>query len=126
MKDIVICNMMRTLDFPYDVAFLYPYELHNEKILKDNIDIVSSKIMEYIKENELLGQSIQILRFLKFESQQEKQKSFIDDCKRRLKEIIEEFNKDIKPYYWEIIKDTYDNEMNMKIKANYVFFLKKY
>jgi hypothetical protein len=127
MNDVMLCNIMATPDFQYDIIIMYPREVHNEKIFKDNLNNVIEPLKLYIKESEMLDGNRQVFKHLKFESQQNKQKAFIIEGENILKGLLDEMNKDIKPYYWMIHKDidTFDSESNMRIKADYILALEK-
>jgi hypothetical protein len=123
----MIINILPTPEFQHSILFMCPRELYNEKILKDNIENLPSLFKLYIKENEILEGNKQVIKHLKFESQQAKQKAFIDDCERVLKELSEKMNDGIAPYFWKFYKDidSFDYESNMQIKADYVLALEK-
>lgn len=127
MQDVIVLNMMKTPDFPYDIVFMYPDEIHNEKIFKGNLEVIPSLLRLYIQEKEMIEGNKQVLKHLKFESQQEKQKKFIADGENVLRGLLDKMNKDIKPYYWVIHKgiDSFDYESNMRIKADYVLAIEK-
>lgn len=127
MSNFMIMNILPTPEFQYSIIFMYPRELDNEKILKDNIEKLLPLFKLYIKEYEMLEGSKQVMKHLKFESQRAKQKTFIDDCERVLKELSEKMNNGIAPHFWKFYThiDTFDYESNIQIKADYVLALEK-
>ena len=69
MSNFMIMNILPTPEFQYSIIFMYPRELDNEKILKDNIENLLPLFKLYIKEYEMLEGSKQVMKHLKFESQ---------------------------------------------------------
>jgi hypothetical protein len=127
LKDVMFMEMIPTPEFWHTVLFMFPSELSNETILKDNLKNLPSLFKLYIKEKEMLEGNIQVLKHLKFKSQQDKQKEFINDCERVLKELSDKMDNGIAPYSWKMYTniDTYDDESGRQIKADYVLALEK-
>lgn len=98
-----------------DLYILYPLELADEQILKDNIPKMLKVIREYIHESETYLRCMDKSKEFYFNSQM---KSFVDEAhnhQEKVDELAEIMNEGISPYAWG-----YYNTMN-----GYIVFLVK-
>lgn len=94
---------------------MYPLELADEQILKDNIPKMLKVIREYIHESETYLRCMDKSKEFYFNSQM---KSFVDEAhnhQEKVDELAEIMNEGISPYAWG-----YYNTMN-----GYIVFLVK-
>ena len=85
------------------VLILYPYELRNEPILKDNIHKMTKVIREYIKESEMYRKCVDIIPNLIWDSQKISMQNEAD-------ELAEKMNEGISPYAW-YVKGRFNGEI---------------
>lgn len=98
-----------------DLYILYPSELANEQILKDNISKMLKVIREYIEESELYKECMDRVDKLHFDSQKIVMINEAHSHQNKADELAEIMNEGISPYAW------YDyNTMN-----GYVVYLDK-
>ena len=92
------------------VLILYPYELSNESILKDNIPKMIKVIREYIKESEMYRKCVDTIPNLIFDSQKLSMQNEADEHQRKADELAEIMNKGISPYAW-YVKGRFNGEI---------------
>lgn len=92
------------------VLILYPYELSNEPILKDNIPKMTKVIREYIKESEMYRKCVDTIPNLIWDSQKLSMQNEADEHQRKADELAEIMNEGISPYVW-YVKDRFDGEI---------------
>lgn len=107
------------------VLILYPYELSNEPILKDNIPKMTKVIREYIKESEMYRKCVDTIPNLIWDSQKLSMQNEADEHQRKADELAEIMNEGISPYAWYIHKnfDRYIDDIHYK--ADYLVYLEK-
>ena len=84
------------------ILILYPYELSNEPILKDNIPKMTKVIREYIKESEMYRKCIDTIPNLIWDSQKISMQNEADEHQRKADELSETINDGISPYVWYV------------------------
>lgn len=124
-EDIMIIESFMTPDFPYKVIRLFPDELCEEEIFKNNLSHILDDLKELIRESKSLEGNQRILECLKFDSQKEKQLKLIDENRKRIYEIDDKMNKEISPYTWVIHKDFHGYLFGKYVQADYVLTLCK-
>lgn len=77
------------------ILILYPYELRDEQILKDNILKMTKVIREYIKESEIYRKCVDSIPNLIWDSQKISMQNEAD-------ELAEKMNEGISPYAWYV------------------------
>ena len=82
------------------ILILYPYELRNEKILRDNIEKMSQVIREYIKVVEKHRNCIKTISNLIWDSQKIAIRNEANELQRRIDDLSLKINEGISPYYW--------------------------
>ena len=92
------------------VLILFPYDLSNEPILKDNILKMTKVVTEYIKEFELYRKCVDIIPNLIWDSQKISMQNEADEHKRKVDELAEKMNEGISPYAW-YIKGRFNGEI---------------
>lgn len=92
------------------VLILYPYELSNEPILKDNIPKMTKVIREYIKESEMYRKCVDTIPNLIWDSQKLSMQNEADEHQRKADELAEIMNEGISPYAW-YVKGRFDGEI---------------
>ena len=80
------------------VLILYPYELSNEPILKDNIPKMAKVIREYIKESEMYRKCVDTIP------------NEANKHQRKTDELAEKMNEGISPYAW-YVKGSFNGEI---------------
>lgn len=124
MQELVIMDYFAfSDDFPYTVKWLFPRELNREKIFQDNLSHTLSDLKELVREIDMLNGNQRILETLKFDSQKEKQKKYIEENKRKIDEIDKRMNEEIAPYRWRIAKNIDTWLEGQYIKADYLLAL---
>ena len=83
-----------------DLYVLYPSELANEQILKDNIPKMLKVIKEYISDLDLLSYVMQELGNLYFDSQKTVIINEAHNHQEKADELAEIMNEGISPYAW--------------------------
>lgn len=83
-----------------DVYILYPSELKNEQILKDNIPKMLKVIKKYISESELYGYYMDRVDKLLFDSQKIAMINEAHSHQEKADELAEIMNDGISPYAW--------------------------
>lgn len=83
-----------------DLYVLYPSELKNEQILKDNIPKMLKLIKKYISESELYGYYMSRVDKLHFDSQKMAMINEADSHQEKADELAEIMNEGINPYAW--------------------------
>lgn len=83
-----------------DIYILYPSELKDERILKDNIQKMLNVIREYISECKLYVHCMSKADRLHFDSQKTAMINEASDHQRRGDELAEIMNEGISPYAW--------------------------
>lgn len=92
------------------VLILYPYELSNESILKDNIPKMTKVIREYIKESEIYRKCVDSIPNLIWDSQKISMQNEADEHQRKADELAEKMNDGISPYAW-YVKGKFNGEI---------------
>lgn len=124
MQDFLIMDSFSfSGDFPYTVKWLFPRELNKEKIFQDNLSHTLSDLRELVREIDLLNGNQRVLETLKFDSQKEKQKKYIEENKKKIDEIDKRMNEEIAPYRWRISKNVDTWFEGLYIKADYLLTL---
>lgn len=124
MQDFLIMDSFSfSGDFPYTVKWLFPRELNREKIFQDNLSHTLSDLKELVREIDLLNGNQRVLETLKFDSQKEKQKKYIEENKKKIDEIDKRMNEEIAPYRWRISKNVDTWFEGLYIKADYLLTL---
>ena len=92
----------RILSFTYgkDLYVLYPSELEDEQILKDNIPKMLKVIREYIEESELYKKCMDRVDKLHFDSQKTAMINEAHSHQEKADELAEIMNEGISPYAW--------------------------
>lgn len=116
-------ELMPTEHMDSRVVILYPYELRNEPILKDNIPKMTKVIREYIKESEMYRKCIDTIPNLIWDSQKLSMQNEADEHQRKADELAEIMNEGISPYAWYVKKnfDKYIDDIHYK--ADYFVYL---
>lgn len=83
-----------------DVYILYPSELKDEQILKDNIPKMLKVIKKYISESELYGYYMSRVDKLYFDSQKTAMINEANSHQEKADELAEIMNEGISPYAW--------------------------
>lgn len=83
-----------------DLYVLYPSELKNEQILKDNIPKMLKVIKKYISESELYGYYMSRVDKLHFDSQKIAMINEAHSHQEKADELAEIMNEWISPYAW--------------------------
>lgn len=83
-----------------DVYILYPSELKNEQILKDNIPKMLKVIKKYISESELYGYYMSRVDKLHFDSQKTAMINEANSHQEKADGLAEIMNEGISPYAW--------------------------
>lgn len=92
------------------VLILYPYELRNEPILKDNISKMTKVIREYIKESEIYRKCVDSIQNLIWDSQKISMQNEANEHQRKADELSEQMNNGISPYAW-YVKGRFNGEI---------------
>ena len=98
-----------------DLYILYPSELANEQIIKDNIPKMLKVIREYIKESELYKKCMNSVDKFHFNSQKITMINEAHNHQEKEDKLAEVMNEGISPYAWY-----YYNTMN-----GYIVYLDK-
>lgn len=115
LRSDMVYERILSLSCEKDLYILYPLELADEQILKDNIQKMLKVIREYIHESETYLRCMDKSKEFYFNSQM---KSFVDEAhnhQEKVDELAEIMNEGISPYAWG-----YYNTMN-----GYIVFLVK-
>lgn len=115
LRSDLMYERILSLSCEKDLYILYPLELADEQILKDNIPKMLKVIREYIHESETYLRCMDKSKEFYFNSQM---KSFVDEAhnhQEKVDELAEIMNEGISPYAWG-----YYNTMN-----GYIVFLVK-
>jgi hypothetical protein len=83
-----------------DLYILYPSELANEQIIKDNIPKMLKVIREYIKESELYNGYMNRVDKFHFDSQKTAMINETHRHQEKADELAEIMNEGISPYAW--------------------------
>lgn len=92
------------------ILILYPYELRNEPILKDNISKMTKVIREYIKESEMYRKCVDSIQNLIWDSQKISMQNEADEHQRKTDKLAEKMNEGISPYVW-YVKGSFNGEI---------------
>ena len=92
------------------ILILYPYELRNEPILKDNIHKMTKVIREYIKESEMYIKCVDTISNLIWDSHKISMQNEADEHQRKADELAEIMNEGISPYAW-YVKGRFNGEI---------------
>lgn len=107
------------------ILILYPYELRNEQILKDNISQMIKIIREYIKESEMYRKCVDTIPNLIWDSQKISMQNEADEHQRKADELAEIMNEGISPYAW-YVKGSFNGEIGgFHYNVNYIVYLEK-
>ena len=93
------------------ILILYPYELSNEQILKDNISKMTKVIREYIKESDMYRKYVDMIPNLIWDSQKISMQNEADEHQRKADELAEIMNEGISPYAW-YVEGSFNGEIN--------------
>lgn len=121
-SDVCIQELM-SMNYIDRILIMYPYELRNEKILKDNILKMTNVIREYINESELYRQCVNTIPDLIWDSQKDSMQNEADEHQRRADELSEVMNDGISPYHWCVYKNFDQYIDGIHYKANYFIYL---
>lgn len=83
-----------------DLYVLYPSELEDEQILKDNIPKMLKVIREYIDESELYKKCMDRVNRFHFDSQKTAMTNEAHSPQEKADELAEIMNEGISPYVW--------------------------
>ena len=105
------------------ILIMYPYELRDEQILKDNIPKMTKVIREYIKESEMYRKCVDSIQNLIWDSQKISMQNEANEHQRKADELSEQMNNGISPYAWYVKKnfDKYIDDIHYK--ADYFVYL---
>lgn len=103
-------ELMSTEYMDKRVLILYPYELSNEPILKDNIPKMTKVIREYIKESEIYRKCVDTIPNLIWDSQKISMQNEAYEHQRKADELTEKMNEGISPYAW-YVKGSFNGEI---------------
>lgn len=92
------------------ILILYPYELSNELILKDNISKMTKVVRECIKDSEMYRKCVDIIPNLIWDSQKLSMQNEADEHQRKADELAEIMNEGISPYAW-YVKGRFNGEI---------------
>lgn len=123
-EDMVV-SIVNFTPFTNQIAVMYPKELHTEKILRDNISKVTDNLTKYLEAKEHYDNECKILNSLHFDKQKEIQREAIKSQMTLVNKEWNELNKDLSPYYWDILTDANQYIYNYNIKADYLLVLRK-
>ena len=106
-----------------DILLMYPYKLHNEKILRNNICNMKKIIREYINESEQYRKCMDIIPKLIWDSQKTSIQNEADEHRRKVDKLSEQMNDGISPYAW-FVKKNFDRYVDdIHCKADYLVYL---
>lgn len=105
-----IQELMATEYIDKRILILYPYELRNEPILKDNISKMIKVIREYIKESEIYRKCVDSIQNLIWDSQKISMQNEANEHQRKADELSEQMNNGISPYAW-YVKGRFNGEI---------------
>lgn len=105
------------------ILILYPYELSNETILKDNIPKMTKVIREYIKESEMYRKCVDSIQNLIWDSQKISMQNEANEHQRKADELSEQMNNGISPYAWYVNKNFDKYIDGIHYKADYFVYL---
>ena len=105
-----IQELMTTKYIDRRILILYPYELRDEQILKDNIPKMTKVIREYIKESEIYRKCVDTIPNLIWDSQKISMQNEANEHQRKADELSEQMNNGISPYAW-YVKDRFNGEI---------------
>lgn len=127
MNNMIVTNNFPTPEFRYTVTMVFPSELENEEIFKNNLSHVYGDLKELIRTTNLLKRDQEMLKFLKFDSQKNKQLDLIEKNKIKIDEINCRMSNEISPYVWTIFEDVddYVYECQSYVKADYLMILRR-
>ena len=108
------------------ILILYPYELKNEKILKENISKMINVVREYIKDSESYSICINTIPNMIWDSQKDSPRNKSNEHKRKAEELAEVMNDGIDSYHWFISKNFDECIDGIHYKVDYVVYLEKY
>lgn len=93
--------------------------------MEDNLKHLQENFKNYLETFEHLQNEKEMLSYLHFDIQKQKQIKVINNLKNKLAAYEEELNKGISPYKWNCVKnvDERDYVTGIHIKANYGLFL---
>lgn len=100
LRSDIVYERILSLSYEKDIHILYPSELKDEQILKDNIQKMLNVIREYISECELYVHCMCKVDRLHFDSQKTAVINEASDHQRRADELAEIMNEGISPYAW--------------------------
>lgn len=115
LRSDMVYERILSLSCEKDLYILYPLELADEQILKDNIQNMRKVIREYIEERELYKKCIDKVDGLHFDLQKTAMINEAHNHQEKADELAEIMNEGISPYAWY-----YYNTMN-----GYIVFLVK-
>lgn len=115
LRSDMVYERVLSLSCEKDLYILYPLELADEQILKDNIQNMRKVIREYIEERELYKKCIDKVDRLHFDLQKTAMINEAHNHQEKADELAEIMNVGISPYAWY-----YYNTMN-----GYVVYLDK-
>lgn len=106
-KEVIILNepqfcIQELISMDKRILILFPYDLSNESILKDNILKMTKVVTEYIKEFELYRKCVDAIPNLIWDSQKLFMQNEANEHKRKVDKLAEKMNEGISPYAWYI------------------------
>lgn len=112
MNELQFCvqELISTEYMDKRVLILYPYELRNEPILKDNIHKMTKVIREYIKESEMYRKCVDTISNLIWDSQKISMQNEADEHQRKADKLAEKMDEGISPYAW-YVKGRFNGEI---------------
>lgn len=126
MPDMCI-EYLYSYDFyeSHQILIMYPYKLHGEKILRDNIVNMKNVVKEYINELEQYRRCMDIIPYLIWDSQKISMRNEADKHQRKADKIAEQMNNSISPYAWFVKKNFDECVYGIHYKADYLVYLEK-
>ena len=100
LRSDVVCEQIFSPPCEKDLFVLYPSELENEQILKDNISKMLKVIKKYISESELYGYYMNRVDKLYFDSQKTAMMNEAYKHQEKAEKLAEIMNEGISPYAW--------------------------
>lgn len=100
LRSDVVYERILSLSCEKDLYILYPSELEDEQILKDNIPKMLNVIKKYISESELYGYYMSRVDKLHFDSQKTAMINEAHSHQEKADELAEIMNEGISHYAW--------------------------
>lgn len=100
LRSDIVYERILSSTYGKDLYVLYPSELEDEQILKDNIPKMLKVIREYIEESELYKKCMDRVDKLHFDSQKTAMTNGAHSHQEKADELAEIMNEGISPYAW--------------------------